>query len=200
MISRTFPIIRSRLTYANVMSTIGVFLALGGGAVAADGGGNGGGDKGSHHQGDGSGSNGGGDNGGKGDGGKGDKGDKGDKGNNGGDNGGNDGGANDSNTGDTNASGALNVTTRDGDPVKTDEKTSQAVATASCDDNETLVGGGVKTESEKGKVRGSPVEGNPVVQSSGPEGNGWSATVLNDGSLGGVNVTAYAICASSASK
>jgi hypothetical protein len=200
-LSRTYPIVRSRLTYANVMSTIGVFLALGGGAVAAGGGGgNGGGDKGSHHQGDGSGSNGGGDNGGNGgNGGNGHKGDKGDNGDNGGDNGGNNGGGNDSTGADSNASGPLNVTTREGDPVKTDQKTSQAVATASCEDNETLVGGGVKTESEKDKVRGQPVEGNPVVQSSGPDGNGWSATVLNDGSLGGVKVTAYAICAASSS-
>ena len=193
-----YPTILSRLTYANVMSTIGVFLALGGGAVAAGGGGHGGGDKGSHHAGDGSGGNGGGDQGGNDNGGKGHH--KGGNGDNGGNNGGNDGGGNDSTGADTNANGSLNITTRDGDPVKTDPDSSEAVATASCEDNETLVGGGVQTASEKGNVRGSPVEGHPVVQSSGPDGNGWSATVLNDGSLGGVKVTAYAICASSASK
>jgi hypothetical protein len=188
-----YPEIRARLTYANIMSTIAVFLALGGGALAA--GGDDGGDKGSQHQADGSGGNGGGDQGGKDKGGKG-HGDKGGSSDNGGNDGSNDAG-NDSTDSNTNATGSLGFTTREGDTVSTDSKTSEAVTTASCEDNETLVGGGVRTVSGKGNVRGQSVEGNPVVQSSGPDGNGWSATVLNDGSVGGVKVTAYAICASS---
>jgi hypothetical protein len=195
--SAIHPAIRSRLTYANVMSTIAVFLALGGGAVAAGGGKDGGTDKGSH-QADGSGGNGGGDQGGKDNGGKG-HGDKGGNSDNGGNDGGNDAGGDDSTDSNTNATGSLGFTTREGDPVSTDSKTSEGVATASCEDNETLVGGGVRTVSGKDNIRGQPVEGNPVVQSSGPDGNGWSAQVLNDGSVGGVKVTAYAICASGSS-
>jgi hypothetical protein len=189
-----YPTVRSRLTYANVMSTIAVFLALGGGAVAA-GGDNGGGDKGSQHQADDSGGNGGGDQGGKDRGGKG-HGDKGGNSDNGGNAGGNEVGGNDSTDSNATATGSLGFTTREGDTVSTDSKTSEAITTALCEDNETLVGGGVRTTSGKDRIRGQAVEGNPVVQSSGPDGNGWSANVLNDGSVGGVKATAYAICAS----
>lgn len=190
--------LRSRLTYANVMSTIAVFLALGGGSFAAVSGNKDSGDQGAHHQrGDGSGGDGGGggdqggtDNGGKDKGGKGGQSNKGDNGNNG-------GGGNDSTAGNVNGNATFSVTTRDGDPVSTDRDTGEAVASAACDKDEQVVGGGVKTAAEKDRVRGQSVEGQPVVMSSGPDGDGWSARVVNSSGLGAVKVTAYAICASS---
>jgi hypothetical protein len=185
--------LRLHLTYANVMSTIAVFLALGGGALAAGGGNDGGGDKGSHHQGDGSagngagdqgGGNGGNDNQGKGHGGKGNNGGNGDN------TGGSDGGGNNS-TGDTTTpNGSFNVTTHEGDPVAPDRRTDLATATASCTDGETLIGGGVRTP---------PGKGQPLVTSSGPDGDKWTATVYDNSGSEDVKVTAYAICASGSS-
>jgi hypothetical protein len=192
----TWSAITSRLTYANVMSTIGVFLALGGGAVAAGGGGNnGGGDKGANHQAGGNGGNGGGDTGGKGDGGN-SHGHKGGNGGNGGNDNGDNNGGSDSATAGTNTNAALNFTTREGDPVKTDPSSDQAVASASCQDGETLVGGGVRTTNDKEQVRGQSNESKPMVMSSGPDGNAWSARVMDYAGVG-LTATAYAICASS---
>src|SRR4051812_3899674 len=115
--------IRARLTYANVMSTIAVFLALGGGSLAAVSGDKA--DQSAHHKADGSGDNGGGDQGGKGGKDKGGKSKQSDNNNGGADNG--------SASDNTNPNGSLRVTTRNGDPVSTDTDTDEAVASTSCD-------------------------------------------------------------------
>src|SRR5436190_19548819 len=123
--------LKTRLTYANVMSTIAVFLALGGGSLAAVSGDKPSGDKGAQHsQGDGSGGNSGGDQGGKGDKGGNSGGDQGGKGDKGGNSGGKDSQGdkrgNGAGTEDAGGDGALSVTTGDGDAVSTDRHTDEA--------------------------------------------------------------------------
>ena len=179
----------SRLTYANVMSTVAVFLALGGGSLAATN--KGSGDNGGQHQNAGNG-----DKTNKGDGnGNGHKGRNDHSGNGSGGNssGGDDNsGGDSSSTDNTGASGSPQVTftTRHGESVLTDPKSDSTVADAACDKDEAVVGGGVRTTRDG---RGAQ----PLVESSGPDGNGWTATVQNNSGADEVKVTAYAICASS---
>jgi len=172
------------------MSTIAVFLALGGGSFAAVSGDKDSGGQGAQEE-QGGGGNSDGDNAGKDS-----KGDKGDKGNNDG-NGSGDTNEGNNNPADANAdqNDALNITTRQGDPAKSDPDSDEAVASASCEDGERLVGGGVLTNSEKQQVRGQTIDSQPMVMSSGPDGNGWSARVMDSAGVG-VTATAYAICAS----
>lgn len=57
------------------------------------------------------------------------------------------------------------------------------------EDGEELLGGGVRTD-PSGFAE-------PVITSSGPEGNAWSARVVNGSGAGRVVVTPYVICAGS---
>lgn len=190
--------LRSRLTYANVMSTIAIFLALGGGSMAAvsapeqgvisdaqeqNGDPAGGASDGSSggeptHDGDD------GSNQGNGDGDqKGGSGDDGDDNGNADDNG--DGVARDD--GDS-AGPLLGVATREGTEASTDRTSDTIVVAASCLSGERVVGGGVRSEPQSRDAE-------PIVLTSAPDGDGWSATVANGSGVGRVSVTAYAICA-----
>jgi hypothetical protein len=58
----------------------------------------------------------------------------------------------------------------------------------SCLAGETLVGGG------SGYANWTP-QAEPMLQSSGPDGNGWKVSYKNDGPSGSFNPLAYALCA-----
>jgi hypothetical protein len=61
-------------------------------------------------------------------------------------------------------------------------------ASVSCQAGETLVGGGAAY------ANWTP-QAEPILQASGPSGNGWSVTYKNDGPSGSFNPLAYALCA-----
>jgi hypothetical protein len=61
-------------------------------------------------------------------------------------------------------------------------------AAVSCLAGETLVGGG------SGYANWTP-QAEPMLQSSGPDGNGWDVSYRNDGPSGSFNPLAYALCA-----
>lgn len=193
--------LRSWVSYANVMATLAVLLAFGGGALVADAAEppgdppqpqSQGTDDGEAPAGDGEPADDDGDAGGDG---EGEDQDGGDDDGGGGDQGGGGEADDQDDDGDSDAPGrgddrtsGLNITAREGKAVTTDSRLDQALASVTCAEGEQLVGGGVRT-SENGD--GAETR----VTSSGPDGNGWSAKVVNGSGSGSVTVTAHAFCA-----
>jgi hypothetical protein len=108
----------------------------------------------------------------------------------------NNGGDDEADEGDTSEpaeSGPFSVTVREGDEVETDLDRLEVLATARCEDDEVLTGGGVRTTDP---TRGAK----PSVQASHPSPDDaleWQATVLNTTGNGKLTVVVYAMCASS---